>query len=82
MTANHKNAHISNVRERRAERLAREAEAGPVEAPKPLSFDNSVEVDGDEGAQSEPQASDSADSESETDTQGFEKPITLGGIDG
>lgn len=80
MAANHKYAHIPNVRERRAERLAKEAEAGPVE-PEQIR-ENAVEVEDDEGAQSEPQASDSADSESETDTQGFEKPITLGGIDG
>lgn len=88
MAANHKYAHIPNVRERRAEQRAKEAEAGPVE-PEQIR-DNVVEVeDADEanaGAQSEPQASDSADARAEavaeTDTQGFEKPITLGGIDG
>jgi hypothetical protein len=47
--------------------------------------DNSVEVEDDveAGAQSEPQANDSADAETSpmTDTQGFEKPMTWGSID-
>jgi hypothetical protein len=50
-------------------------------SPKPLPFDNSVEVEEEDGAQREPQATDSAESESKTDTQGFEKPMTFGSID-
>lgn len=42
--------------------------------------DNSVEVVDEDGAQAS-EASDSAESESKTDTQGFEKPMTYGVID-
>jgi hypothetical protein len=49
--------------------------------PEPIPLDNSVEVTEDEVAQSEPQASDSADSDDGTDTQGFEKPMTFGSFD-
>ena len=40
-----------------------------------------VENEGEDGAQSEPQANDSAESETEFDTQGFERPMTYGYID-
>ena len=44
--------------------------------PDPDSVENEVE----DGAQSEAQPSDSAESETEFDTQGFEKPMTYGSI--
>jgi len=79
MAANHKGPHFPNVRERRAARLAREAEA-----PKPTKPTKAkkAKVEAKDGAQSEPQASDSAESVAETDTQGFEKPMTLGSVNG
>lgn len=76
MAANHKSAHVSNVRERRAARLAKEPSKPEVEAV----------------AQSEPQASDSAEAETEgldeveevsvgPRTSHFESPMTYGEID-
>lgn len=80
MTANHVGPLFNNVRERRAARLAREAK----EAPEAVEVEATEEANA--GAQSEPQASDSADAVAdegaETDTQGFEKPMTFGSVDG
>jgi hypothetical protein len=44
------------------------------------NLDNSVEVEDEDGAQAS-EASDSAESKAETDTQGFEKPMTFGSFD-
>lgn len=96
MAANHKTAHFDNVRERRAERLAG-VEPGDAVAPvddneaeaqaEAEYFDNSVELTEaeDEARAQASEASDSAGAESEAenlDTQGKEKPLTFGGIDG
>lgn len=82
MAANQKFAHIPNVRERRAARLAEEAKA--VAKPAKVKKAKKV-VAKDEARAQASEASDSAGAESEAgniDTQGKEKPLTFGGIDG
>lgn len=79
MPANHKTAHIPNVRERRAARLAEEAKN--VKAPKPEQASKKKVKAKDEARAQASEASDSAGAESGADTQGFEKPLTFGGID-
>lgn len=84
MAANHKTAHFPNVRERRAKRLEDELSGNVAEktATEPVEDLQSVEVEDEVGAQSEAEPSDSAETESKTDTQGFEKPLTFGKING
>jgi hypothetical protein len=47
----------------------------------PQDENPAVEGEDSDGAQSEAQRSDSAESQASTDTQGFERPMTFGSID-
>ena len=84
MAANHKSAHISNVRERRAKRLEEELKNPPVDdvaAEEAMEDEYFQEAEDEAVAQSEAERSDSAEAESVGRPQ-KEKPMTFGSVDG